>query len=156
MSQSPRYLEWLPLWREVWHRDDPYRYEQDVYLDLNTSDILWVDRGEQIIHTVEEQAAILLRIEQEPSRYEWIPPLTHGEHHAIFARFLATLDRPEVGLCNSASIGGFLRDVRHHFSPEDASTISQEWYSFHDTAVQEHATQWFRELRIPVIWDAVA
>ncbi len=134
--------DWYPLWSLVWSRDDPYRYDDEAFLDLETGEILWMDTEEGFSQSSEERDRIASQVNSNPDRYEWIPPLAHGDHHDIFARFLKTLPERIPGSCNTASIGGFLRDLEAHF-PDESREIKEGWFSFHGDCRQVVRGGWY-------------
>lgn len=91
-------------------------------------------------------------VRREPARYAEIPRLTHGEHHEIFRAYLDTLPLAVQGMCNNASIGGFLRDLRRYFK-DRADEYEQGWYDFHDEALRDRATEWLAERGFEVTWE---
>lgn len=145
-------LEWIPHWQRAWQRDDPYIYDDDAYCDQETGNIIWLKRCEDDAEDLESE------VRSDPARYWEIPVLSHASHHNMFSQFLTTglpVDH-EAGervraVCNTASIGGFLKDVQYHFE-DQADEIVQAWYDYHDEALRSRATTWLRERGIEPDW----
>lgn len=106
----------------MWQRDDPWHCDWDAYVDRETGEVVWVSREEGGPMSEEEIADALSRVLSDPQRYEFIPPLVHGEHHAVFADWLKTIPRNIRDVCNTVSIGGFHETLEEHF-PEEAPVL---------------------------------
>jgi hypothetical protein len=142
----------------MWQRDDPYHQPLDrAFLNSKTGEVIWmmVDerKDDQDTEEILDPAEDFLREKgKEPTEWEEVRPLHHGEHHEIFREFLATLPGHVSGQCNNASIGGFLGDLEKYFDPEDAARIGKDWNSFHEQALQRRAEEWLRERGVAVAW----
>jgi hypothetical protein len=151
MTTVLKRFEWYPFWLEVWNRDDPFRFDQEVFIELDTWGFLWVDKEEGFTQSTEERLALLSKVRSDPDRYLRVPPLRHGDHHVIFSEFLAFLPKDVTDMCNPASFGGFLGDMARYF-PDSAERVEADWHSFHDDALQLYATAWFHRIGFDVVW----
>ncbi len=143
--------DWVGGEQQVWQRDNPYTTVDGnrAFLDRQTGELLWMFAPE--VTGADETAADVL---SRPDSVE-IPPLTHSEHHEIFARFIATLPADAREACNTASIGGF-RETSVAFltgrGEDDPWRLWHEWQAFHDDELQALASAWYREHGFAVRW----
>ncbi len=133
--------DWL-VWKQVWGRDDPYHTPLDrVYFDHRNGQLHWLPGEAGAVPGAEIR------------QHEEIPPLTHGEHHDIFRRWLQTLPQKIRDLCNNASIGGFGSDLYDHFSQQEADAFWYGWHEYHDQELRTLAATWLLDRGFLVVWS---
>jgi len=142
-------LDWYGTWKLIWERDDPYHPYGRAWFDRETEDVVW-QLGKDFRDLPDGEPPDEVR--QHPARYEEIPLLTHRDHHKIFQAFLATLPDEVRDACNTASIGGFVRDLECHFPEEKGWDYKQCWHDCRDDALRKHAERWLTERGLSVTW----
>lgn len=141
-------------------RDYPFSNPKgEVYLDLKTGEFLWVyeesvdhegrpylDLGHDACYEesmIAENREILARIESDGKRYLLIPPLSHGDHHAMFREFVDGLDDAPVGYFGS--IGGWFRKVERDFGKKTADRYAGAWNAYMEEKCLEYLLDFIRK-----------
>lgn len=144
-------LDWHGNAEFAWQRDDPFHNDNDAYFDKKKHEILFIPHKDGVISENEKNELEEL-VENNPDRFLEIPPLTHGEHHDIFASFLSTVSNEITSSCNPESIGGFKDDLKFQH-PEKFEDVWYGWLDYHKDKLKERAEKWFEEKGYKVNWD---
>ncbi len=142
-------MHWEEDWRPVWERDDPWHPWGRVWLDHESGQPEWglCDDPRRLLSESSPPPEVL----NDPGRYEEIPPLSHGDHHEIFAEYRRILPDEVTAVCNPASIGGFRKDLYYHFG-NAADEYWWMWCDFHGEALRLRAEAWLRARGVEPIW----
>lgn len=145
--------DWHSLWKFVWERDDPYHCREEVHLDRKTGELLFTKRSTEPSYMEEEfLEQCQSKIDSDPARYEYIPPISHAEHHEIFSDWLTTIPEEIKVLCNIASIGHFFETCEYHFGRYRAMELRENWHMFHEQSLKERAVEWARAKGLALEW----
>ena len=148
------------LFDMAFERDTDFHdvYPQNVYLDCDTGNILWVfmsdDDADFDGTPPEENRAKRLAVEAEPQRYIEISGRSHGEHHDILREFLVSDWKEDEGKKAFAQ-GAYTGSIgRWKEAMEDAGEyeIVYAWHEFKDEALKRERVDFLRERGIEPIW----
>jgi len=145
--------DWAAEWFDVWRREDPSNYVYDVYFDVVTGELTWVDNPTATLTPIDTDAfdSKMDVVTSDPDRYEKIMPLTHEEHSDILRQWFEEWPEHVRNACDTGSLYKFLDSLAQLF-PDHANHARSSWNAYQEACLKDRAERWLYERGFAVEW----
>jgi hypothetical protein len=145
--------------RMAFSRDVDYEPESEeyaTYLDHQTGDVLWVYESDEyaqgLFNNGEDNKMYRRLIAKEPNRFLLIPGLSHGEHHEILQKFLASKWTDDEGLRQTAEDDYYCYKSIGLWRKNMGDEVYYEYEGFRYDEILRMAEEFLRKHSIEPLW----